>query len=602
MELEKYALIGDTQSAALVSTEGSIDWLCLPRFDSGALFSALLGTPDHGRWKIAPVEPVKRLRRRYRRDTLVLETEFTTASGVVRLLDCMPPRSGPPELVRVIEGVRGQVPMRMDLTVRFDYGAIVPWVTQKDGRLMLEAGPDALVLTTDLETWGEGLSTVSEFMAGPEKSDALTLSWYPSHLPPPPALDARQALRDTLSFWRQWVSLCRYEGPWREAVVRSLIVLKALTYAPTGGIVAAPTTSVPELLGGERNWDYRYCWVRDASFTLDNLYRAGYREEARAWRKWLIRTAAGAPSQLQMLYGVSGERRIPELELGWLPGYEGSRPVRVGNGAASQLQLDVYGELMDTMYRARVVEGVVDRAAWRIERALMDFLEAHWADPDEGIWEVRCARQPFVFSKVMAWVAVDRAIRSAEQFQLEAPLERWRRLREAIRGAVLEKGVDRERQCFTQSFGSKVLDASLLRIPLVGFLPANDPLVVGTVKAIERELVRDGLVLRYDTSCTPDGLFGAEGAFLACSFWLADDLVALGREDEARALFERLLKLRNDVGLLAEEYDLGQSRMVGNFPQAFSHLALVNTAFNLAGARELGRAAKSDAAESIELQ
>jgi len=589
MHLENYALIGDTQSAALVSSEGSIDWLCLPRFDSGAIFAALLGKPEHGRWKIAPVEPVKRLRRRYRRDTLVLETELTTASGVVRLLDCMPPRTGSPELVRIVEGVRGVVPMRMDLTVRFDYGAIVPWVTKKDGRLMLEAGPDACVLTTDLETWGEGLNTVSEFMAVADRSDAVTLSWYPSHQAPPPALDARQALRDTLSFWRQWVSQCKYEGPWRDAVVRSLITLKALTYAPTGGIVAAATTSVPELLGGVRNWDYRYCWVRDASFTLDNLYRAGYREEARAWRKWLIRTAAGDPAQLQMLYGVSGERRIPELVLEWLPGYENSRPVRVGNGAASQLQLDVYGELMDTMHQGRVVDGVVDRAAWRIERTLMDFLEAHWAEPDEGIWEVRCARQHFVFSKVMSWVAVDRAIKSAEKFQLEAPLERWKKLRETIRSTVLEKGVDPERQCFTQAFGSKVLDASLLRIPLVGFLPADDRRVIGTVKAIEKELVRDGLVLRYDTNTSSDGLPGGEGAFLACSFWLADDLVLLDRGDEATALFERLLTLRNDVGLLAEEYDIAHQRMLGNFPQAFSHLALVNTAFNLSGMRALGR-------------
>jgi len=588
MHLEDYALIGDTRSAALVSREGSIDWLCLPRFDSGAVFAALLGTPANGRWKIAPAQEVKRVRRRYRRDTLVLETEVTTATGTVHVVDCMPVHEHSREVVRVVEGVRGVVPMRMELRVRFDYGSIVPWVSQRDGRLTLEAGPDALVLTTDRETWGEDLATVCEFVAEAGKSETFTLSWYPSHLEPPPALDARQAVRDTLRFWREWVSQCQYQGPWRDAVVRSLITLKALTYAPTGGMVAAPTTSLPEQLGGVRNWDYRYCWVRDAAFTLNNLYLAGYQEEACAWRKWLVRTVAGDPAQLQIVYGVSGERRIPELELPWLSGYQGSRPVRVGNGAVGQLQLDVYGELVDTMYQARLAENAPERAAWRIEQVLVEFLATHWREPDEGIWEERAGRRQFVFSKVMAWVAFDRALRSAERFGLPYPRARWEAERDAIREEVLARGFDPVRQTFTQRYGAPELDASLLRIPLEGFLPPDDPRVVGTVRAIERELCRDGYVMRYHTGTEADGLPAGEGAFLACSFWLADNYARMGRWKEARALFERLLALRNDVGLLSEEYDVDSHRLLGNFPQAFSHLALVNTAFNLSGAREAG--------------
>jgi GH15 family glucan-1,4-alpha-glucosidase len=586
MRIEDYALIGDTQSAALVSRAGSIDWLCLPRFDSGACFAALLGTPEHGRWLMTPVEPVRKVARRYLPDTLVLETEFTTDSGVVRVIDCMPPRDNAPDVVRAVEGVTGRVAMRMELVIRFDYGSILPWVRRRDGRLLAVAGPDALVLTTDVPVRGEELTTVSSFEAVAGHRSFFTLTWFPSHQAPPPALDASQAIRDTERYWKEWVARCRYEGPYREAVVRSLMTLKALTYAPTGGIVAAPTTSLPEAIGGTRNWDYRFCWLRDASFTLNNLYLAGYRTEAREFRDWLLRAVAGDPARLQVLYGVSGERRVPELEVKWLPGYEGSRPVRIGNGAVDQLQLDVYGELMDTLHQARAAEVCADDPAWRVQRVLLEFLEQHWREPDEGIWEVRGGRQHFVYSKVMAWVAFDRALASAERFKLDAPLERWRGLRRDIRAEIMERGFDTRRGTFTQHYGSQTLDASLLRIPLVGFLPHTDPRVLGTVQAIEQDLLRHGLVARYDAGGSQvDGLPDGEGAFLACSFWLADNYALSGRTDEAHALFERLLGLRNDVGLLSEEYDVGRKRQVGNFPQAFSHLALINTAFNLAGHR-----------------
>ena len=605
MKLEDYALIGDTQSAALVSIDGSIDWLCFPRFDSAACFAALLGDRKNGRWKIAPAIEVRETRRRYLPDTLVLETLFTTESGILKITDCMPPRDATPDVVRIVECVSGKVPVHMELVMRFDYGSMVPWVRSIDGRLLAVAGPDALVLTTDVATRGADMTTVADFTLSEGQSLPFTMSWYPSHQSPPQALDARQAMRDTLSYWREWVDRCRYDGPWRDAVVRSLITLKALTYAPTGGIVAAPTTSLPEQLGGVRNWDYRYCWVRDASFTLNNLYLAGYREEARAWRDWLLRAVAGDPSRLQILYGVSGERRIPEYEVPWLSGYEGSRPVRVGNAAVDQLQLDVFGELIDTMHQARAAESCQEDSAWRVERVLISFLEKQWQQPDEGIWEVRGGRKHFVYSKVMAWVAFDRAILSAERYNLHAPVERWRAIREQIRTEVLERGFDKSRNTFTQHYGSKALDASLLRIPLVGFLPASDPRVQGTIAAIERELLRDNFVLRYSTEeDNADGLPAGEGAFLACSFWLADCWSRMGRTEEASAMFERLLALRNDVGLLAEEYDPRVRRQVGNFPQAFSHLALVNTAFNLSGQRVGGRgeAALSQAVKEMDAQ
>ncbi|MBS2032764.1 MAG: glycoside hydrolase family 15 protein [Deltaproteobacteria bacterium] len=586
MRLEDYALIGDTQTAALVSREGSVDWLCLPRFDSAACFAALLGTPKHGRWLITPAEPVRRTHRRYLPDSLVLETYFETENGIVRLVDCMPPRDGTPELVRRVEGLRGRVPMRLELVIRFDYGNIVPWVRSEGGRLHAIAGPDALVLTSDIETRGENMTTVADFTLSEGQNACFTLAWFPSHRKAPPALDGSQSIRDTELFWRGWVKRCKYDGPYRDAVVRSLMVLKALTYAPTGGIVAAPTTSLPEQLGGVRNWDYRFCWLRDAAFTLNNLYLAGYREEARSFRGWLLRAAAGDPAKLQVLYGVSGERRIPEAQCLWLPGYEGSRPVRVGNAAVDQLQLDIYGELLDAMLQSRQAEGCEEDFAWRVERVLLDFLGEHWRDPDESIWEVRGERRDFTYSKVMAWVAFDRAIRSAEKFGLEGPVRTWREKRARIMQEVLVRGVDPARGCFVQSFGSEALDASLLRIPLVGFLPCGDSRVQATIQLVERELMRDGLVLRYATqSKSDDGLPPGEGAFLACSFWLADCYARQGRVDQARELFERLLSLRNDVGLLAEEYDSRAGRQVGNFPQAFSHLALVNTAFNLAGMR-----------------
>jgi len=587
MRLEDYALIGDTQTAALVSREGSVDWWCAPRFDSAASFSAILGGPEHGRWLVAPAEPIQKITRRYRPDTLVLETEFETEHGTVRVADCMPPRDGTPEIVRRVEGVKGRVPMRLELVIRFDYGSIVPWVRREGGRLVAIGGPDALVLTSDIETRGEDMTTVADFTLSEGQTASFTLGWFPSHRKPPPALDARQSIHDTEQFWRSWVRRCKYDGPYRDAVTRSLMVLKALTYAPTGGMVAAPTTSLPEQLGGVRNWDYRFCWLRDAAFTLNNLYLAGYREEARSFRGWLLRAAAGDPAKLQVLYGVSGERRIPEATCKWLPGYEGARPVRVGNAAVDQLQLDIYGELLDAMLQSRQAEGCEEDFAWRVERVLLDFLGEHWNDPDESIWEVRSGPKQFTYSKVMSWVAFDRAIRSAERFGLEGPVRVWREKRARIMQEVLVRGVDPVRGCFIRSFDDPhALDASLLRVPLVGFLPCTDARVQATVQAVEQDLMRDGLVLRYATDThADDGLPPGEGAFLACSFWLADCYARQGRVDDARTLFERLLSLRNDVGLLSEEYDARAKRLVGNFPQAFSHLALVNTAFNLAGMR-----------------
>jgi GH15 family glucan-1,4-alpha-glucosidase len=581
--IEDYALIGDTHTAALVGTDGSIDWLCVPRFDDGACFAALLGAPEHGRWLVAPAGDVTRTSRRYRDDTLVLETEFETADGAVRVVDCLPIREDVCHVVRLVEGIRGRVAMRMELVVRFDYGATVPWVRSLDGTLTAVAGPNGLALRTPVETSGRGLATEARFSVAGGERVPFVLSWYPSHRSPPDPIDAAMAVRDTEAWWRAWSRRCTYDGPWREAVVRSLITLKALTYAPTGGIVAAPTTSLPERIGGVRNWDYRYCWLRDSTFTLYAFLHGGYREEAGAWRDWLLRAVAGDPSQLQILYGIGGERRIPETQADWLPGYEGSTPVRLGNAAIGQLQLDVYGELMDTLQVARRSGLPPEPAAWALQRHLVEFLESSWQEPDEGIWEVRGGRRAFTHSRVMAWVAVDRAIRAVERFELDGPIDRWRRVRDEIHEDVCRHGYDPDRGTFVQSYGSTALDASLLLIPLVGFLPPDDPRVMATIAAVERELMRDGFVLRYSSGDDGvDGLPAGEGAFLPCTCWLADAYSQAGRHDEARRLFERLLAIRNDVGLLSEEYDPASGRMLGNFPQAFSHVALINTASNLA--------------------
>ena len=582
LRIEDYALIGDTHTAALVGSDGSIDWLCLPRFDSGACFASLLGTEEHGRWLLAPVDGF-RVHRRYRSGTLVLETEFTTATGTVRVIDCMPPRRDLPEVVRLVEGVGGRVAMRMELVVRFDYGRVVPWVRRVDGALSLVAGPDALRLHTPVETEGRGRTTVAAFAVEAGDTVPFVLAWHPSHQRAPRPLDAAQAVAGTEAWWHDWSARETLTGPWAQAVKRSLITLKALTYAPTGGIVAAATTSLPEKLGGERNWDYRYCWLRDATFTLYALMLAGHEAEARAWRDWLLRAVAGDPADLQIMYGPAGERRLTELTLDWLPGYQGAAPVRVGNAASGQLQLDVYGEVMDAMHQGRRAGIDHDLASWDLQRALLDFIESGWRQPDNGIWEVRGPRRQFTHSKVMAWVALDRAVKAVEQFGLPGPVDRWKRARAEIHDEVCRKGYDPRRDTFTQSYGSRELDASLLLIPLVGFLPAHDERTRGTIAAIQRELVTDGFVRRYPTSETGDvdGLPSGEGAFLACTFWLADNLALIGRHSEARAMFERLLTLRNDVGLLAEEYDPVAKRQVGNFPQAFSHVGLINTAHNL---------------------
>jgi len=581
--IEDYALIGDTHTAALVSRSGSIDWLCLPRFDSAACFAALLGDERQGRWLIAPAGPVSAVRRGYQGDSLVLETEFHTPDGVVRLVDCMPPRQRDPDVARVVEGVRGRVPMRMELVIRFDYGSIVPWVRRQGGALHAIAGPDSVWLRTPVEVRGENFRTLAEFTVDEGERVPFTLTWHASHMPSPRRIDPIRAVDDTTGWWSEWASGITYKGGWRDAVIRSLLTLKALTYQPTGGIVAAPTTSLPEALGGVRNWDYRYCWLRDATFTLDALMLAGLDSEATAWREWLLRAVAGQPQQMQILYGVAGERRITEQQLDWLPGYEQSRPVRTGNAAVNQFQLDVYGEVMDALYLARRVGLQHDETAWDLQRALMDFLESNWREPDEGLWEIRGPRRHFTHSKVMAWVAMDRAVKAVDLQQLEGPVQRWRALRREIHDEVCDQGFDAERNAFVQFYGGSQLDASLLMIPLVGFLPATDPRMRGTVEAVQRELSVDGLVLRYhpEGSADVDGLPPGEGAFLACSFWLADNLALMGRQREAREQFERLLSLRNDVGLLAEEYDPRSGRQLGNFPQAFSHVPLVNTASHL---------------------
>jgi GH15 family glucan-1,4-alpha-glucosidase len=582
--IEDYGLIGDLQTAALVGRDGSIDWACFPRFDSGACFAALLGTADHGRWLLAPRTDSWESGRRYRPGTLVLETDWETESGIVRVIDFMPPRGKAPDIVRIVEGVRGEVEMNSELVIRFDYGATIPWVRRIEGGRIAVAGPDGLCFRTPVENRGENMRTIGEFTVREGERVPFVLTWYPSNEKPPRAIDAEAALRDTTEYWDGWAERCAYRGRWQEEVHQSLVVLKALTYAPTGGIVAAPTTSMPEKIGGERNWDYRFCWLRDATLTLLAFVNAGYLEEARAWRVWLLRAAAGDASALQIMYGVAGERRLPELVLDWLPGYEGSRPVRVGNAATEQFQLDVYGEVLDALHQGRVRELEVSKEAWALQRRLLGFLEHAWKEPDEGIWEVRGPRRHFTHSKVMAWVAFDRGVQAVERFGRAGPVERWRKIRAAIHREVCERGFDVGLNSFTQSYGSKRLDASLLIIPLVGFLPAEDERMVGTVAAIERELVRDGFVYRYrhdEDVGSVDGLPPGEGAFLPCTFWFVDNLALLGRLEEAEAIFQRLLDLRSDLGLLAEEWDPDARRQLGNFPQAFTHVALVNTAFNL---------------------
>ncbi len=582
--IEDYAIIADCRSLALVAKDGSIDWLCLPRFDSDALFAALLGTPENGRWLLAPAGGVKRVRRRYREGTLILETEFETEEGSATVLDLMPIYGEGTDVLRIVVGNRGRVPMCMELVIRFGYGSVVPWVQRIEGGIQAVAGPDCLRLRTPVRTRGEDLKTVADFTVGEGERVPFVLSWWPSHLPAPDDVEPEKALRETEAGWRKWSQRCGFTGPYRERVQRSLMTLKALTYEPTGGIAAAATTSLPEKLGGERNWDYRYCWLRDATFTLYALMNAGYQDEARAWRDWLLRAVAGSPPQIQIMYGLGGERRLPELELDWLSGYEGSRPVRIGNAASLQLQLDVFGEVMDALHLSRRVGLGPHDAGWALQRALMDHLETIWEEPDEGIWEVRGRRRQFTHSKVMAWVAFDRAVKGVEQFGLEGPDERWRAARDRVHDSVCRRGYDPELDSFVQSFGSKELDASLLALPLVGFLPAGDPRMIGTVRAIERELLRDGFVARYRTRSGVDGLPPGEGVFLPCSFWLAENYVLQGRIEDARSLFERLCGLANDVGLLSEEYDPAGRRFLGNFPQAFSHVSLINTALNLSRA------------------
>jgi carbohydrate kinase (thermoresistant glucokinase family) len=583
LAIEDYALIGDCTTAALVGRNGSIDWLCWPRFDSNACFAALLGTSEHGRWRICPADPAPRISRAYRDGTMVLETIFDTADGRVALIDFMPVDQAGSSIIRLVEGRRGKVTMQSHLTLRFDYGTTVPWVTQLEDKSGLSAiaGPSRVALRTPVALQGKNFATVAEFDVVEGQCVPFVLTHGPSHLPAPAAVDWQRALRETEGFWRSWSARCTYTGPWRGPVQRSLLTLKALTYAETGGIVAAPTTSLPEQLGGERNWDYRYCWLRDATLTLMALMSAGYIEEAQAWRAWLQRSVAGSPSQIQIMYGLSGERQLIEWEVPWLPGYQGAVPVRIGNAAADQLQLDVYGELIDAIYQSRMHMLAPVAAAWAQQQKLIEYLERIWQQPDDGIWEVRGGRRHFTHSKVMAWVALDRTVRDAERFNLQAPLERWRQVRDRMHATICKQGFDASRNTFTQSFGGSELDASLLLMPIVGFLPADDPRVRGTVAAIERELMADGLVLRYRTQAGVDGLPPGEGVFLPCSFWLADNYTLQNRDAEARALFERLLSLRNDVGLLSEEYDPHAKRQVGNFPQAFSHLALIGTALNL---------------------
>jgi GH15 family glucan-1,4-alpha-glucosidase len=584
VRIEDYGLIGDLHTAALVSRAGSIDWLCLPRFDSGACFAALLGGPEHGRWLLAPTSDDARVSRRYRPETFILETTFELDEGAVRVIDFMPPRTANPVLARIVEGVRGEVEVATELVIRFDYGSAVPWVTRVDGALVAIAGPNALRIDTPADLRGEEMTTVGEVVVSPGDRVPFVLSWFPSHEHVPEPVDAGDALVRTESFWAEWSGACEYDGDWAEPVRTSIRVLKALTYEPTGGIVAAPTTSLPEWIGSVRNWDYRYCWLRDATLTIVALIDSGYLDEARAWRRWLFRSAAGDPSDLQIMYGVAGERRLLEFEVEWLPGLEGSAPVRVGNAASEQLQLDVYGEVIDAFYTGRVHGLEASDHAWQLTRHLLAFLENAWRRPDAGIWEVRGPNRHFTHSKVMAWVAFDRAVRTVETWGHDGPVEHWRALRDEIHADVCRNGYDADLSTFVQSYGSKRLDASVLLIPLVGFLSPDDPRVIGTVDAVGRGLSRDGLIARYEAdeeNVEVDGLPPGEGVFLPCSFWYAANLALIGRSDEARELFARLVGLRNDLGLISEEYDPVAERMLGNFPQAFTHLTLVACAYVL---------------------
>ncbi|MFF1381966.1 glycoside hydrolase family 15 protein [Arthrobacter sp. NPDC058288] len=579
--IEDYAVVGDLHTAALISTEGSIDWLCLPRFDSPACFNALLDTPKAGRWLLAPAGAGDCTRRHYRKGTLILETEWETPSGKVKVIDFMPPRDSVADIVRIVVGVHGSVRMRGELALRFDYGHIVPWVRHDEHGIHAIAGPDAAYLVTNAPLRGERMKTVSDFTVHAGERVPFVLTWTPSHLNRPRAIDPEAYLESTESFWREWSARCKITGPYREAIQRSLITLKALTYAPTGGIVAAVTTSLPEQLGGPRNWDYRYCWLRDATLTLQALLAAGYTEEAASWRDWLLRAVAGDPADLQIMYGIHGERRLPEMELPWLAGYEKSAPVRIGNGAAGQLQLDVWGEVLDCLALTRHSLLKHTDEAWDVQIALMEHLEGAWQRPDNGLWEMRGPRRHFTHSKVMAWVAADRMVKGVRDFGLVGPADRWEALRDTIHAEVMAKGFDAERNTFVQSYGRPELDASLLLIPRVGFLPPDDPRVAGTIDAVQRELTHDGFVLRYRPADSDDGLPGDEGVFLACSFWLVEALIGVGRRREARELFERLLALRNDVGLLSEEWGVEAGRQLGNTPQAFSHFALVMSALEL---------------------
>ena len=594
LRIEDYALISDRLAAGLVGRDGSIDWLCFPRFDSNAVFAKLLGDEQNGHWRIAPPEGGLCTRRSYRGDTMVLESEWDGREGSVRVIDFMPERGEAPDVVRIVEGLSGSVRMRSELRLRFDYGDVIPWVRHLDGMIAAVAGPDSVWLASDVAHHGRDFASFADFTVQAGQRVSFVLTWHPSHVHRPSPVDPVAALEETERFWSDWADRCTYEGRYRDAVLRSLLTLKALTYAPTGGIVAAPTTSLPEELGGVRNWDYRFCWLRDATFTLQALVKTGYTDEALAWREWLLRAIAGSPGRLQILYGVAGERRVPEHELPWLSGYEGSQPVRIGNGAVCQRQIDVYGEVMDTLWLARSYGLALDEDAWRLQKGLMTWLEGNWREPDEGLWEVRGDPQHFTHSKVLAWVAADRAARTVESSPVEGPLDTYRALREEIHADVCAKGYDADRGTFTQSYGSRSLDAALLLIPQVGFLPPEDERVRGTLRAVQRELGADGLVRRYDTDHDVDGLPGGEGAFLACSFWLADALVLDGQMDAGRALFERLLALRNDVGLLAEEYDVVAGRQLGNMPQAYSHLALVNSALNLEDVPSPGKEAPAE--------
>ena len=584
--IEDYALIGDLQTGALVGRDGSIDWLCLPRFDSGACFAALVGESDNGHWRIAPADGGPATSRRYVGDTLVLESTWESTAGTVRVLDFMPQRHRAPDVVRIVEGVRGRVPMRSVLRLRFDYGKRIPWVHRRGDQVVGLAGPDAVYLSSDVPVRGEDYATVADFTVAEGDRVRFVLTWHPSQDPPPAPVDADRALTETIDMWQSWAGQCRLPNDYTDAVTRSVITLKAMTYEPTGGIVAALTTSLPEDLGGVRNWDYRYCWLRDASLTLEAMLAAGYTEEATAWRGWLLRAVAGSPRDMQVMYGVAGETRLPEFVCDWLKGYEDSTPVRIGNAAATQTQLDVYGEVIDALHRARAAGVHRDFDSLALQLVIGDHIESVWEQPDEGIWEVRGPRQHFTYSKVMCWVAFDRLARAAKRWGRPEHEPRWRALADRIRDRVCRDGWDAERGTFTQAFGSRRLDASLLLLPRLGFLRPDDPRIVGTVDAIQRELTQDGLVMRYETSPTGDasqvdGLPGSEGSFLACSFWLADALYRIGRVDDARHQFERLLGLRNDVGLLAEEYDARHGRLVGNYPQAFSHIGLVSTAYTL---------------------